>query len=137
MTPSPKNHILATRIQEVILNDDGTVKASDDTLIPLEPKSFIGDIHPFFLGLIPLLGTIDKKLDYPCVNIRTGQDALIIDLRFQRDGDELYMLLIDLTEHYEASQPLVQEKNVASIEKHRLAFDKRLLQVLQYIRALC
>lgn len=128
MTPSPKSEFLSKRIQEVIISIKGDVISSDDALINLAEGSSIADIHPFFLGLIQSLETLDDQVDFPCVNLRTGNDALIVDLSFIKRGDSLYMLMMDMTNHYEDSQPLVQERNVVSIEKYRLAFEKRLLQ---------
>ena len=128
MTPSPKTNFLSKKIQEVTLSPEGNVLSSDDALIPLKEGSSIADIHPFFLGLIPSIQLIEDELDIPCVNIDSGDEVLIVDLNFILQDDTLYMLMIDMTDHYEASQPLVQEKNVASLEKYRLAFEKRLLQ---------
>ena len=51
----------------------------------------------------------------------------IVDLEIIYRDSKLYMLLFDFTEHYTSSQPIVQEKNEASIAKSKLDFEKRLL----------
>lgn len=128
MGSSLKERILARRIQEIEIDDEGTVLASDNAFIDLNKVNSLAQIHPFFLSIIPLLPTVDKSLSIPCVNIESGLAMKIVDVDIQRKDKKLYLLLVDLTEHYEASQPLVQEKNIASITKHKLAFEKRLLQ---------
>ena len=128
MSANLKNEILKRRIQEIELNDKGVIIESDDAIFKLPEGSSISDLHPFFLGVIPLLSTLKDSLKIPCVNVDTVPDPRIVDVDFLRKDKKLYLLLFDFTEHYEASQPLVQEKNVASIAKNRLAFEKQLLE---------
>ncbi|MBT8262052.1 MAG: hybrid sensor histidine kinase/response regulator [Bacteroidia bacterium] len=123
-----KTEISDRRIQEVELNDEGIIVESDNAIFELAEGSSISDLHPFFEGVLPLLSSLKDSLKIPCVNVDTVPNPRIVDVDFLRKDKKLYLLLFDFTEHYEASQPLVQEKNVASIAKNRLAFEKQLLE---------
>lgn len=123
-----KTEFLDRRIQEIEITEQGVILASDDSIFKLPEKSSIADLHPFFEGVIPLLPTVKDSLKIPCVNVDSLSEPRIVDVDFLRKGKDLYLLLFDFTEHYEASQPLVQEKNVASIAKNKLAFEKQLLE---------
>ncbi len=128
MNPSLKTEILNNRIQEIQLENSGIVIRSDNALFNISEGQSISEIHPFFEGIIPLLETVSDTLKIPCVNIDLVSDLKIVDVEFFRKDGELILFLFDLTEHYEASQPLVQEKNLVSIAKYKLAFEKQLLQ---------
>ncbi len=128
MNSSLKIEILNNRIQEIELSSNGIVTASDNALFTISEGQSIGDFHPFFEGVIPLFETISDGLKIPCVNLDLRPDSLIVDVEFLRKNDTLILFLFDLTEHYLASQPLVQEKNVASIAESKLFFEKQLLQ---------
>ncbi len=123
-----KNDILNRRIQEIELYDNGIIIESDNSIFKLPEGSSISDLHPFFEGVIPLLPSVKDSLKIPCVNVDTVPDPKIVDVDFLRKNKKLYLLLFDFTGHYEASHPLVQEKNVASIAKNKLAFEKQLLE---------
>lgn len=128
MSDSLKINLLNSRIQEVEIDDSGKVLSSDDAIFSMPAGSSVGQLHPFFEGVLPLLSTVKDTLSFPCVNIDNQKIPKIVDVDFVRKGGKLYLLLFDFTEHYEASQPLVQEKNVASIAKNKLAFEKQLLE---------
>lgn len=128
MSAKLKTEILDRRIQEIEITDQGVIVASDNSIFDLPEKSTIADLHPFFEGVIPLLPTVKDSLKIPCVNVDSVSNPRIVDVDFLRKGKKLYLLIFDFTEHYEASQPLVQEKNVASIAKNKLAFEKQLLE---------
>jgi len=128
MNTTLKTEICNSRIQQVEIDSTGAVINSDDAVFGMPKGSFISDFHPFFEGVVPLLAQLKDTLNIPCVNIETAGKSRIVDIDFLRKDDKLYLLLFDFSEHYKASHPLVQEKNVASIAKHRLVFEKQLLQ---------
>ncbi|MCW5519027.1 response regulator [Aureitalea sp. L0-47] len=128
MKTSLKTEICNSRIQEVEIDQTGTVLESDDAIFGMPKGSLISDLHPFFEGVIPLLPALNDTLNFPCVNLETESNSRIVDIDFIPKDNRIYLLLFDFSEHYEASHPLVQEKNVASIAKHKLAFEKQLLE---------
>ena len=128
MKTSLKTEICNSRIQEVEIDSLGMVIESDDAIFGMPKGSLISDLHPFFAGVIPLLTNVDATINFPCVNIEAASISRIVDVDIIPKENKIYLLLFDFSEHYEASHPLVQEKNVTSIAKHRLAFEKQLLE---------
>jgi signal transduction histidine kinase/ActR/RegA family two-component response regulator len=84
-------------------------------------------LHPFLEATQYLLPSISENINFPCVNLEIDSVKKIVDIEILRQKEQWYVLLFDFTEHYEASHPLVQEKNENSIAKSKLDFEKRLL----------
>ncbi|NNM23738.1 MAG: response regulator [Flavobacteriaceae bacterium] len=123
-----KTEFIDHKIQQVEISDEGTVISSDDAIFALKNGNPISDLHPFFEGIQQILPTITHHITFPCVNVEIGKESKIIDIEMIRRKSKLFMLLFDFTPHYEASHPIVQEKNEVSIAKSKLDFEKRLLQ---------
>ncbi len=123
-----KTDIAHQRIQEVEVKENGTIVNSDEVLFAFPEGTAMGTLHPFFEALQLLLPDLDGKATFPCVNLQIGDVSKIVDIEIQKTDKGIFILLFDFTEHYQASHPLVQEKNEASIAKNKLEFDKRLLE---------
>ncbi len=123
-----KTDFVNKRIQQLEVSMDGIVLASDDAFFTIPKGSQIGSLHPFFEASQYLLPSISHNITFPCVNLEIGTVKKIVDIEILVKKDQLFLLLFDFTEHYEASHPLVQEKNEASIAKNKLDFEKRLMQ---------
>ncbi|MDC8006010.1 hybrid sensor histidine kinase/response regulator [Aureisphaera galaxeae] len=125
---SLKSEIAHKRIQEISVAKDGTIIDSDEALFPFPKGKTIAAFHPFFEGLQAFLPTLEEDTNFPCVNLEIEGSRKIVDIEILNKGNDVTILLFDFTEHYDASHPLVQEKNEVSIAKSKLEFDKRLLE---------
>ncbi|NND62468.1 MAG: response regulator [Flavobacteriaceae bacterium] len=123
-----KEEILNHRIQQVEVSEDGIVINSDNALYPFKKGESITSLHPFFEGIKYLLPSLSKNITFPCVNIEIEGSSKIVDIELLQFQNKFFLLIFDFTEHYEASHPLVQEKNESSIAKNKLAFEQKLLQ---------
>lgn len=120
--------IVNKRIQQLEISNDGEVLSSDDAIFKIAEGIQIASVHPFLEATQYLLPSLSDNITFPCVNIELDSAKKIVDIELIRNKDNWFMLLFDFTEHYEASHPLVQEKNEASIAKNKLDFEKRLMQ---------
>jgi signal transduction histidine kinase/ActR/RegA family two-component response regulator len=123
-----KTNFVNKRIQQLEVAKDGIILDSDDAIFSIPKGSQMASLHPFFEASQYLLPSISESITFPCVNLEIGTIKKIVDIEIVVKKDQLFLLLFDFTEHYEASHPLVQEKNEASIAKHKLDFEKRLMQ---------
>ena len=122
-----KTSFVNKRIQQLEVSDTGLVTASDNAIFNIPKDTQLAAAHPFLEATQYLLPSIAKNITFPCVNMEIDSVKKIVDIEILRQDEQLYILLFDFTEHYEASHPLVQEKNENSIAKSKLDFEKRLL----------
>ncbi len=123
-----KEQIVNHRIQQIEVSEEGVVLQSDNALFEFKKGADISSFHPFFEGIKFLIPSLSKNVTFPCVNIDINGSSKIIDIELFQFQNKFFILLFDFTEHYEASHPLVQEKNESSIAKNKLAFEQKLLQ---------
>ena len=123
-----KTTIVNQRVQQLEVTSDGIVISSDNALFNISEESKLSELHPFFEALTLLLPAIKDTTTFPCVNVTIGEIDKILDIAIFTNSKHTYILFFDFTEHYEAAHPLVQDKNVASIAKNKLDFQKRLLE---------
>ena len=122
-----KTRFVNKRIQQLEVSEAGLVIASDNAIYNIPEDTLLSSLHPFLEATQYLLPSITQNINFPCVNLEIDSLKKIVDIEILRQKDKLYILLFDFTEHYEASHPLVQEKNENSIAKSKLDFEKRLL----------
>lgn len=123
-----KNKILENRIQQLEVKETGEILASDNVLFKIEKGDTLANLHPFLEATQYLLSDLIHELTFPCVNLEIRGTKKIVDVEIHHTNGTYHILLLDFTAHYEASHPLVQEKNESSIAKNKLDFEKRLLQ---------
>ena len=122
-----KSNFLKNKIQVLQIDTEGTILESDNSLFVVKNGTSIVDLHPFFYTITPELENLGDAISYPCVNVEIGDEEKIIDIEVKKIDNEIYITIIDFTQHYQDSHPLVQEKNEASIAKNKLAFERELL----------
>ena len=122
-----KTSFVNKRIQQLEVSETGRVLSSDNAIFNIPKDSQLSVLHPFLEATQYLLPSISENINFPCVNLEIDSVKKIVDIEILRQNEQLYVLLFDFTEHYEASHPLVQEKNENSIAKSKLDFEKRLL----------
>lgn len=124
---SIKKSIFEKRVQEIEINKDGLVIASDQSIFSIPKNSILQDFHPFFYTIAIAIESLKKSISFPCIHIEKDNFEKIIDVELLKQEDCFYVVLIDLTEHYLNAQPIVQEKNESSIAKYKLDFENKLL----------
>ncbi len=122
-----KEGFLNSKLQVLQIDKDGLIIDNDNCIFKVDKNTLLVDVHPFFYSIIPELTTLTNSITYPCVNVEISGVEKIIDIEVQKINDEIFVTLIDFTEHYKDSHPLVQEKNEASIAKNKLAFEQEVL----------
>ena len=122
-----KGEIFESKIQLVELDGFGNVLKSEDTIFTIPENSHIGEAHPFFEGISGLLADVDSRIHFPCVNLDIASSNVIADVDILNEGNKLYLVIFDFTDHYERSHPLVQEKNETVIARNKLSFEMTLL----------
>jgi signal transduction histidine kinase/CheY-like chemotaxis protein len=119
--------LIKQKVQVLVVTSHGELLESDNHLFNASQIKSIGEIHPFFEGIAPLLETIDKRISFPCVNLIIDKKEFILDVVLVIENKSTYILLFDFSEHYRESHTLTQEKNEASIERFKLFFEHQLL----------
>lgn len=122
-----KTSFVNKRIQQLEVSETGLISSSDDAIFKVPKNTQLAVLHPFLEATQYLLPSITESITFPCVNLEIQSVKKIVDIEVLRKNEQLYILFFDFTEHYEASHPLVQEKNENSIAKSKLDFEKRLL----------
>ncbi|MBL4664009.1 MAG: response regulator [Flavobacteriaceae bacterium] len=122
-----KTSFVNKRIQQLEVSEMGLITSSDNVIFHIAKDTQLSTLHPFLEATQYLLPSITQNINFPCVNLEIDSIKKIVDVEIIRKKEQLYILLFDFTEHYEASHPLVQEKNENSIAKNKLDFEKRLL----------
>ncbi|MEM7087339.1 MAG: ATP-binding protein [Bacteroidota bacterium] len=122
-----KKSFVNKRIQQLEVSEMGVVTSSDNAIFKISKNTTLSSLHPFLETTQYLLPSITQNITFPCVNLEIHSVKKIVDIEILRQKEQLYILFFDFTEHYEASHPLVQEKNENSIAKSKLDFEKRLL----------
>jgi len=116
-----KNQYLNNNIQFVLVNREGCVIESDNTIFGVEVYDNLTDYHPFFISLFTLFDTDKKKLIYRCVNLNLEQAEIIVDIKIEKFGEGVLVTIHNLTEHYEEYQSVAQGRN-ESREKFKNEF---------------
>lgn len=122
-----KNTFFNQKIQQIVFDKNGTILESDQTLFSVKKGSVLYNFHLFFETLPPLLENLTEPLSFPCISLDINNIQKIVDIELIPKDDVFYILLIDLTEHYQYSHPVVQEKNEVTIAKYKLDFEHQLL----------
>ncbi len=123
-----KSEFCNQRIQQLEVSELGEIISSDNSFFEIEENSFLASIHPFLEGIQHVLPSLGNEVTFPCVNLEISGVKKIVDIEVVRHSERIFLLILDFTEHYEDSHPLVQEKNESTIAKNKLAFEKHLLQ---------
>ncbi|MBW2938488.1 hybrid sensor histidine kinase/response regulator [Aureisphaera sp. CAU 1614] len=123
-----KKQLFESRVQEIEISQKGEVISSDNAIFNIAEKSNISNFHLFFELFPEVLTSINENIQFPCINIEFEGVKKIIDVEVIKKEKRFFLFFFDLTEHYENSQPIVQEKNEASIAKNKLDFEKKLLE---------
>lgn len=122
-----KTFYVDNKVQIIAVSSQGVIQLSDNILFDFKKDKKIEDHHPFFYSLLPLLAEGNTKESFPCINLNINDKQKIVDITIEKKEKQLYVVLTDFTNHYENSQPLVQEKNESVIASNKLRFEKELL----------
>ncbi len=130
------------KTQFILLNLDGTIHGSCDTLIPVSiQKHSLYKIEPFLESIEDILKnlSLNEEVSFPCI----GQDLLgkkgYFDTKFKNIDDNgkkyIQWIIIDLTEYYNHLIPIQQERNeldikgeFREIKQKAISLEKELLE---------
>jgi len=117
-----KKKYTKTVLQYSILDLDGKVLESDNALFSNIENKNIGDIHPFFETLIPLLSHKEKETIFSCIHLNDGEKSITSDIILQTfsDGKNPLLIIHDLTKHYNNYQTTAQVRNESVINSQIL-----------------
>ncbi|MEM7185943.1 MAG: ATP-binding protein [Bacteroidota bacterium] len=129
-----KTNFADKRIQQLEVSETGEILATDNTFFEIPDGASLATLHPFLEGIQYVLPSLEVSTTFPCVNIQLGDVDKIVDIEIVKKKGKIFMLILDFTEHYEDSHPLVQEKNESTIAKNKLTFEKHLLQAKEHFK---
>lgn len=122
-----KSFYVDNKVQIIAVSSNGVIESTDNVLFNFKVGNKIENHHPFFYSLLPLLKEKNTEETFPCINLNINDKLRIVDISILNREKQLYIVLTDFTNHYEYSQPLVQEKNESVISENKLKFEKELL----------
>lgn len=109
-------------LQHAILDFNGNVVESDNTLFQDLKDKYIGDIHPFFETFSALLTSEDNETVFSCVHLEIENRNITADIILQtfKDGKNPLLIIHDLTSHYLNYQSTAQVRNESVINSQIL-----------------
>ena len=109
-------------VQYSILDFDGNILESDNALFPEFKKKHIGDIHPFFEIITPLLIAEENETIFSCIHLNIENKEITSDILLQtfEDGKHPLLIIHDLTSHYNNYQTTAQVRNESVINSQIL-----------------
>lgn len=115
-------------IQYLLSNAEGMVIQSVNTIFKVNPGDDLAELHPFFHVIPATYSTQEKEVYYNCVHLDIRGATLIADLQMSRSEGGLFIVIYDLTGHYQNYQKLTQSRNESVIAKELVALKNRELQ---------
>lgn len=109
-------------LQYSILDFEGNIIESDNTLFLNFKNQYVGDIHPFFETITSLLIAEENETTFSCIHLNIEDKVITADIILQTFGDAKNPLLIihDLTAHYNNYQTTAQVRNESVINSQIL-----------------
>lgn len=109
---------LENRHQLITVSNDLKVLGSDNVVFHLDEGSDITDFHPFFFTLAALFEEQETFQHFFCVQIEILGKNRFIDIRTKKtnEGNELYVFVEDMTEHYKNVHQIKQVRNESIIQ---------------------
>ncbi|WP_290700741.1 ATP-binding protein [Lacinutrix sp.] len=109
-------------LQYLIIDFNANVLESDNALFPNLKNKHIGDIHPFFESIVPLLVKEENETIFSCIHLNVENRVITSDIILQTFNDNKNPLLIihDLTSHYKNYQTTAQVRNESVINSQIL-----------------
>jgi len=115
-------------VQFILMNGEGNVLESDQSIFEVVAGTSITELHPFFESLPALFDSEEEEFDFFCIHITVGNQSLITDIKLLRKKEGLLLMITDLTEHYNAYQSVTQSRNESVIKTELTVLKNRELQ---------
>lgn len=116
-----KERFAKPNIQYITLKSNGDILESDDVLISGISAKNIGEIHPFFESIIPILSQPEQDIKLSCIHIK---QELVVDVSIKTFDDPInnpaLIIVKDLTTYYENYQATTQLRNESIINSQIL-----------------
>ena len=111
-----KEQFLNKQTQVIIINKDGLVTETENTLFHIEKQTQIQDFHPFFeVGIVDLIKKPNYSETFYFIHIQSPEKDGCYDV-YINSGNNIhppFVLLFDLTERYNTFQNVAQQKNLS------------------------
>lgn len=109
-------------IQYILIDLNGVVLESDNTLFAKLEGNIISEIHPFFESFNGLLSSKNSDYLFSCIHLNINGKEIISDITLKTfSKDKLPLIIIqDLTEHYNNYQTTAQIRNESIINSQIL-----------------
>ena len=111
-----KEQFLNKQTQVIIINKDGLVTETENTLFQIEKQTQIQDFHPFFeVGIVDLIKKPNYSETFYFIHIQSPEKDGCYDV-YINSGNNIhppFVLLFDLTERYNTFQNVAQQKNLS------------------------
>lgn len=122
-----KKSYRSNNTQFIIIDKEGIVQESDQTLLEVKSNSPISELHPFFENIIQVLN--EEGLTFSCVHLESQNQELICDISISNlEKNNFLIIITDFSKHYKSFQSLAQSRNENAIQKEILTINNQLLK---------
>lgn len=109
--------------QFILIDTNGNVIVSDDTLFECNTNTQLSDYHPFFLALdFSDPGSIPN---FNCIHLNIASKKMICDISHHEHKNQSLLIITDFTLHYNSLQSLAQSRNETSISSENIVIDNQ------------
>ncbi|UJH69154.1 ATP-binding protein [Allomuricauda sp. SCSIO 65647] len=123
-----KQQYIGKNIQFVFVDDDGTVRESDQTIFRFQIGFRIAEVHPFFETLSFLEGIQENEFSFNCVHLEVDDNEHIVDIRVVGQEAGILMVIIDHTQYYQEYQTVAQARNESIIKAELIVLKNKELE---------
>ncbi|MBT8281258.1 MAG: response regulator [Muriicola sp.] len=112
-----QNDYFNANFQLLVLDAEGIVQQSNSSFLPVKKGDLLTELHPFFEGLINLEISSKEEQQFYCIHLEFGNKELITDIRVTQIEEGIFVLIQDLTTHYNSYQEVAQARNESIINE--------------------
>ncbi|WP_452219709.1 ATP-binding response regulator [Lacinutrix salivirga] len=129
MLSNYKKYSLKSENQFLLVDKSGFIIENDTKIFSGLTRVSISIFHPFFESLIPLINSTDQTLTFNCVHFSFKNKTYRVDVTLQTFSKKphAYLIINDLSEHYENNLRMSQTKNESEIKSQLLEIENNLL----------
>ena len=123
-----KQQFFANNIQFISADLDGNIKECDQNVLPIAPGDNLQNFHPFFECLEDPPESKEKELTLNCVHLPGKDMEVIADIYIQYKPEGLWIIIYDLSQHYNSYQAVAQARNESVIKEELIVLKNQELE---------
>jgi len=123
-----KENYKNSNLQFILTDADGLILDSGQTLMTCEIGTAIGEVHPFFFSIPSIMASTESTTNFHCVQLGSTIDALTADIEVFKKGENILVVIYDLTDHYLSYQAMAQSRNESIIDSELILLKNHELQ---------